>query len=196
MKYFSHLNTAVQALEAYDGQAPFHHYIREFLKLDKKYGSKDRKNISRLCYAGLRIGNAFPRWTAENRIRAGLFLCTAMPDAVTEQLIGDYNEVITGSLSEKWRLIAKAYNAEKSIRLGSTSTAEPGSESAMQPQSGLTVEPGKGPAMPGQPDAAVQAEVDPTIPLAIFPLPPDVFSPSLDQQSFLFSFFVQPDLFL
>jgi 16S rRNA (cytosine967-C5)-methyltransferase len=115
MKYFSHLNTAVEILGLYDGKIPFHYFIKEFLKLNKKYGSKDRKNISRLCYAALRTGLAFPKWSAENKIRAGLFLCTGGPDEVTGQLIGDYNEVIASDRSEKWRIISESYQSEFGI---------------------------------------------------------------------------------
>src|SRR5687767_4389891 len=110
-RYFSHLNTAVEILSLYDGKIPFHHFIREYLKLNKKFGSKDRKNISRLCYSGLRIGKAFPHWSGENKIRAGLFLCTDATDDVTEQLIGDYNEVITKTKAEKWAIVSDAYSA-------------------------------------------------------------------------------------
>ena len=112
MKYFSHLNTAVEILDLYDGKLPFHHFIKEFLRLNKKYGSRDRKNISRLCYAALRTGIAFPKWSAENKIRAGLFLCNDEPDEVTEQLIGDYNEIINSEKAEKWRIINETYQSE------------------------------------------------------------------------------------
>jgi 16S rRNA (cytosine967-C5)-methyltransferase len=112
MKYFSHLNTAVEILSLYEGKIPFHYFIKEFLKLNKKYGSKDRRNISRLCYAALRTGKAFPKWSAENKVRAGLFLCTDTPDEVTEQLIGDYNEIIAGNKAEKWRIISGSYKSE------------------------------------------------------------------------------------
>ncbi|HTE23133.1 RsmB/NOP family class I SAM-dependent RNA methyltransferase [Flavitalea sp.] len=115
MKYFSHLNTAVEILSLYDGKIPFHYFIKEFLKLDKKYGSKDRRNISRLCYAALRTGKAFPKWSTENKIRAGLFLCTDVPDQVTEQLIGDYNEIIAADKIEKWRIISGSYQSEFEI---------------------------------------------------------------------------------
>jgi 16S rRNA (cytosine967-C5)-methyltransferase len=112
MKYFSHLNTAVEILSLYDGKIPFHYFIKEFLRLNKKYGSRDRKNISRLCYAALRTGIAFPKWSAENKIRAGLFLCNDKPDEVTGQLIGDYNEIITADRSEKWKIITESYQSE------------------------------------------------------------------------------------
>ncbi|MHA4846345.1 RsmB/NOP family class I SAM-dependent RNA methyltransferase [Flavitalea antarctica] len=112
MKYFSHLNTAVEILDLYDGKLPFNHFIKEFLRLNKKYGSRDRKNISRLCYAALRTGIAFPKWSAENKIRAGLFLCNDEPDEVTEQLIGDYNEIISSEKAEKWRIINETYQSE------------------------------------------------------------------------------------
>ncbi|MET0242943.1 MAG: Fmu (Sun) domain-containing protein [Flavitalea sp.] len=155
MKFYSHLNTAVHILEQYDAKMPFHHFIREYLKTDRKYGSRDRKNISRLCYAALRTGNAFPKWSFENRIRAGLFLCTHFSDPVTEQLLDDYNEVIQKSMVDKWNIINGAYQDEMNN----------GSQ-----------------------------EIPPIS--ILFPVPVSEISKAVNPEKYLYSFFIQPDLFL
>ena len=166
MKYFSHLNTAVEILSLYDGKIPFHYFIKEFLKLNKKYGSKDRKNISRLCYAGLRVGNAFGKWSPENKIRAGLFLCNNQQDNVTTELLDDYNEIIDKPLPEKWKVLSGSYHdfILHTNNAGNTSDSD----------------------MHGQEDT----------PDTIFPVSLNEFSDGLDKDEFLFSFFVQPDLFI
>jgi len=166
MKYFSHLNTAVEILSLYDGKIPFHYFIKEFLKLNKKYGSKDRKNISRLCYAGLRVGNAFGKWSPENKIRAGLFLCNTQRDNVTGELLDDYNEIIDKPLPEKWKVLSGSYH--DFILHANNAGSSPASD--------------------------VNAQED--LPDTIFPVSLNEFSDGLDKDEFLFSFFIQPDLFI
>ncbi len=73
MKHFSHLNSAAEIIRLYKGEEPFHHFIKEFFRQHKKYGSNDRKRISGLCYAYFRLGNSFPGLAMEERILTGLF---------------------------------------------------------------------------------------------------------------------------
>lgn len=86
MKYFSHLNTAVQILQQYDGQQPFVYFIKQFFNADKKYGSKDRKNISQLCYAYFRLGKALLHLPIEERILVGLHACLPASGELLEHL--------------------------------------------------------------------------------------------------------------
>lgn len=86
MKYFSHLNTAVQLLQQYDGKQPFAHFLKQYFKANKKYGSKDRKNISQLCYAYFRLGKALPALAIEERILTGLQVCSPKPEELLQYL--------------------------------------------------------------------------------------------------------------
>jgi len=79
MKYFSHLNSAAEILHLYKGAQPFHHFIKDFFRQHKKYGSKDRKNISQLCYAFFRTGKMFDGLPIEERIISSLSLCSSEP---------------------------------------------------------------------------------------------------------------------
>jgi 16S rRNA (cytosine967-C5)-methyltransferase len=101
MKYFAHLNTAVQVLTQYKGQQPFGIFIKDFFKKDKKYGSRDRKSISHLCYCYFRLGKALPHWPAEKRVVAGLFLCATTPNEILAQLKPEWNEKTILSLEDK-----------------------------------------------------------------------------------------------
>jgi 16S rRNA (cytosine967-C5)-methyltransferase len=74
--YFSHLNTAVQLLQQYNGDQPFGNYIKQYFNANKKYGSKDRKNISQMCYAYFRLGNALLELPTDERILTGIFYTT------------------------------------------------------------------------------------------------------------------------
>jgi len=52
-----YLNYAVPILENYNGTEPFHLYLKKYFSVNKKHGSKDRKNISSLCYHYFRVSN-------------------------------------------------------------------------------------------------------------------------------------------
>jgi tRNA and rRNA cytosine-C5-methylases len=69
--YYSHLNTAIQLLQQYNGEQPFGHYIKQYFNAHKKYGSKDRKHISQLCYSYFRLGKALPALSMEEKILHG-----------------------------------------------------------------------------------------------------------------------------
>jgi 16S rRNA (cytosine967-C5)-methyltransferase len=101
MKFFAHLNTAVQVLTRYKGQQPFGIFIKDFFKQDKKYGSRDRKSISHLCYCYFRLGKALPDMPVEERIVVGLFLCSSTPNEILGQLKPEWNEVAALSVEEK-----------------------------------------------------------------------------------------------
>jgi 16S rRNA (cytosine967-C5)-methyltransferase len=108
MKYFSHLNTAVQLLQQYNGSVPFGSFIKQFFSQHKKYGSKDRKNISQLCYAFFRLGKALPQLPAEERILIGLFLCSPEPNELLQHLQPAWNEQARLPLPDKLLLIHPA----------------------------------------------------------------------------------------
>ncbi|WP_205513669.1 Fmu (Sun) domain-containing protein [Longitalea arenae] len=105
MKYFSHLNTAVQLLQQYDGSVPFGSFIKSFFSQYKKFGSRDRKNIAHLCYAFFRLGKALPQLPLEQRILTGLFFCSPEPNELLQHLKPAWNEQAHGSLPQKFQLI-------------------------------------------------------------------------------------------
>ncbi len=78
MKYAErHLQSAVNIIEAYNGKVPLHHFLKSFFAADKKFGSKDRRSISHLCYSYCRLGHALLEISAEQRIVIVLFLSAA-----------------------------------------------------------------------------------------------------------------------
>ncbi len=101
MKFFAHLNTAVQVINQYKGQQPFGIFIKDFFRQDKKYGSRDRKSISHLCYCYFRLGKSYPLLPVEERIVAGLFLCSVTPNEMLAQLKPAWNDKATLPVEEK-----------------------------------------------------------------------------------------------
>lgn len=69
---YSHLNTVVEILQIYDGKVPFRHYIKKYFAQHKKFGSKDRREISRICYTYFRAGKAFSTYPLRERILRSL----------------------------------------------------------------------------------------------------------------------------
>lgn len=110
MKYFSHLNTAAKIINEYDGELPFHIFLKEFFRKDKKYGSKDRKNISHLCYCCFRTGRSLLNLPVEERIIAGLFLCSTKANELLENLAPEWNANAESAVERKWSLICGKLN--------------------------------------------------------------------------------------
>ena len=110
MKYFSHINTAVQLLQQYNGSQPFGSFIKQFFSQHKKYGSKDRKNISHLCYAFFRLGKAGLQLPVDERILTGLFLSSYEPNELLQHLRPDWNEKTQLPLAEKAQLVGIQLN--------------------------------------------------------------------------------------
>lgn len=61
MHFAVHQNIADNLVSAYDGSEPLANYLKKYFAANKKHGSKDRKNITGLCYAHFRNNvNSFP----------------------------------------------------------------------------------------------------------------------------------------
>ncbi len=54
MHYAVHQEIADKLIAAYHGEEPLANYLKKYFAANKKHGSKDRKNISALCYAYFR----------------------------------------------------------------------------------------------------------------------------------------------
>lgn len=117
MRYYSHIQSARQIIEAYNGKEPFHRYIRAFFAQYKKLGSRDRKQISGLCYAYWRLGGALEVLSVEDRIMAGHFLCISpagkeeFSDPILEQVKPEWNASLHLSIPQKFALITGKENA-------------------------------------------------------------------------------------
>ncbi len=105
MRFLSYLNTAMLILGQFKGDQPFSLFARNFFAKNKKYGSTDRKHISKLCYAFFRLGKAYPEMKMEDRILAGLFLCSPSPNELLQNLRPEWNEQTNLPPEEKFAII-------------------------------------------------------------------------------------------
>lgn len=73
----AHLSTAEQILAHYEGLEPFPVFIKAFFRDNKKFGSRDRREISSFCYSFFRLGKALTELPIRERILIGHFLCNS-----------------------------------------------------------------------------------------------------------------------
>ena len=77
MRFQSYFNTAILLIRQYDGSVPLVHFLKQHFAKYKKHGSKDRKQITHLCYCYFRLGHALPKLAIEERLKIALFLCNS-----------------------------------------------------------------------------------------------------------------------
>lgn len=97
----SYIRTAKTILSVYNGDIPFSSFLKNFFSKEKKYGSRDRRMISSLCYNYFRTGKALASTTIEEKMLAGLFLCNDAPNEILQNEKPEWNEKIQLPLAKK-----------------------------------------------------------------------------------------------
>jgi len=88
---YSYLNSATTILNQYEGSLLFAHFIKNYFSKNKKYGGRDRKQISHLCYAFFRLGKSYASYPVEERILKGLSLSTPPPNEKWQEVFLQYH---------------------------------------------------------------------------------------------------------
>ena len=96
-----YIETAQQIIESYNGSTPLAPVIKAFFSTKKKYGSRDRKTISNLCYNYYRLGHALKDLPVNERIIAGLFYCSNQSHFIIAEVKPEWNEHIEKTVAEK-----------------------------------------------------------------------------------------------
>jgi 16S rRNA (cytosine967-C5)-methyltransferase len=104
--HHSHITSAIKIIETAKLGEPLVHHLKKSFATNKKFGSKDRKNISSLCYNFYRIGNALKNKTVEERILAATFLCNNTSTDLLAALAPNFNEQIKLPLEKKCTLLS------------------------------------------------------------------------------------------
>ena len=111
----------------YKGDEPFVHFIRKYFTTNKKYGSKDRKTISSLCYQFFRTAHAFKHKSEDDKLLYAIFLCEQRSNELLHALQPDLDEKIALPLKEKLVIAGISaddlfpFNSELSIEIEKTS---------------------------------------------------------------------------
>ena len=101
MRYHSYLNTAKKIIESYTGLIPLSPFLKQYFSKEKKYGSKDRKQIAALCYNYYRLGKAAQHISTDDRILLATFLCEVSYSEFLHFHNPGWNEKITLPVSQK-----------------------------------------------------------------------------------------------
>jgi len=95
MRFQSYFNTAVLIIKSYNGNIPLVHFLKQYFALHKKHGSRDRKQISHLCYCYYRLGHACKNLPVEERLQLALFVCN--------EQAGDWQLLFDQSWLDQWK---------------------------------------------------------------------------------------------
>ncbi len=109
-RHQSHINTAVKIIELYKGDNPFAIFIKAFFSEHKKYGSKDRKAISSLCYNYFRIGFAAAAYSIEDKILLGCFLCGNKSTEILAYKKPEWDAIMQLPVEEKLEFIGNDFS--------------------------------------------------------------------------------------
>lgn len=106
-RYYTYLNIAKNIIEKYDGRIPLSAWLKDFFRLHKQMGSRDRKTISALVFGFYRLGHLTTDISIEERILLGAFLCHQSSDDTLHYFKPELNDAIGLSLEEKVMLAGK-----------------------------------------------------------------------------------------
>ena len=111
MHLHSHINTALKIIDGYSGSMPLAQYLKNYFSQNKKHGSKDRKNISALCYSYYRLGHALKNVSIAERLKVAVFLCKPAVITYDEVLPKEWLQHIDESIENRYVFIEQLYQA-------------------------------------------------------------------------------------
>lgn len=103
------LRSAEQVLAHFEGEEPFPVYLKAFFRMNSKFGSRDRRQVSAFCYACQRLGHALPDQPLRERILAGYLLCVDDSAPVMEAVRPEWLEVCGRPLEERLAFLSGVY---------------------------------------------------------------------------------------
>ena len=104
-RYYSYINSAKGILSIYRGEEPLSSFLKKYFSANKKYGSKDRKQIAHLVYCFFRLGKVVMNTSIEEKILIALFVCSTESNEILAALKPDWNEKCKLPLNEKLLVI-------------------------------------------------------------------------------------------
>ncbi len=103
-RYHSHINSTVEILSVYHGEEPFTSFLKKYFAQHKKFGSRDRKQVSHLCYCYFRLGKALPAVPMDERILLGAFLSAHSSNELLRELKPAWDDAVSMSPGKKIKL--------------------------------------------------------------------------------------------
>ena len=112
-RFHSYINSAKTIIDQYKGQEPLAVYLKQFFAANKKYGSKDRKQIGSLCYHYYRVAKALNFTEKEDQLLAATLLCENQFSNLLQDLKPEWNGIISKDLSEKKSVLKDDFDENK-----------------------------------------------------------------------------------
>ena len=109
MRFQSYIKSAVSILRTYKGNEPFHLFIKKYFSSNKKFGSRDRKQITSLCYNYFRLGNAVKNISIEERIVLATFLCETSSSEIVKTVKPEWNDLVEQTIQQKLSVVSKQF---------------------------------------------------------------------------------------
>jgi 16S rRNA (cytosine967-C5)-methyltransferase len=106
----AYLNSTKEILSQYKGEEPLPSYLKKYFALNKKYGSRDRRQIAHLCYCFFRLGKSLMDVPIEKKLLLGIFLCDKDKSTLLQRLDPQLDEEAGNSLGEKILKLKNTYN--------------------------------------------------------------------------------------
>lgn len=104
-RFHSYLQTATRLIRQHKAPEPFAVYLKKAFALDRKFGSRDRKIISSICYSYFRCaGNMHAQPTEENFLKA-MFACGEEGHGLLAALAPELFERVTFSVDERLSIL-------------------------------------------------------------------------------------------
>src|SRR3954454_18329807 len=108
--YKRYFDTAVALIQQYNGTSPLAVYLKQYFALHKKHGSKDRKQITHLCYFYYRLGHALKNLPVETRLYIALYLCNNEKAGWLQLYEEDWQTAYIRDLDKRIAFIQTKYN--------------------------------------------------------------------------------------
>lgn len=100
-RFHSYINSTKTIIDQYDGAIPLAAFLKSFFASNKKFGSKDRKFVSALCYQFFRTGKALIHLNLEERIVLSHYICSSASSQLLAVIRPELNETVHLSADEK-----------------------------------------------------------------------------------------------
>ncbi len=91
-----YLHVALFLTGEYDGTIPLHHYLRNYFRKHKKFGSRDRRWIKELCYAWYRAFFLFRDMSPATQLGASFYLTNDTGSALAEEILASAGHEFNG----------------------------------------------------------------------------------------------------
>lgn len=105
----SYLRTAELILNYYNGQEPFPDFLKRYFKQQPKFGSRDRRTITELCFCYMRIGKSLDEEILSNQILVGYFLTHSIDNGVVVALQPTWLEHLGEPIHQKFNLVHSVF---------------------------------------------------------------------------------------